>query len=62
MKENQIALRAAYLEKQNMHLRVTLKSLNIENAHMRINVEAMMTKIKKKEAEIRERKSQGSLN
>merc|ERR1712223_2284912 len=46
LKENQIALRAAYLEKQNMHLRVTLKSLNIENAHMRINVEAMMTKIK----------------
>lgn len=58
LKENQIALRAAYLEKQNMHLRVTLKSLNIENANIRLNVEALMSRIKKKEKEISEKKSQ----
>ena len=51
LKENQIALRASFLEKQNTHLRVTLKNLNIENANIRINVEALMEKIKKKEEE-----------
>jgi len=58
LKENQIALRAAYLEKQNMHLRVTLKSLNIENASIRVSVETLMAKIKEKEKERNEKKRQ----
>merc|ERR1712179_431462 len=42
LKENQIALRAAYLEKQNVNLRVTLKNLNVENANIKVSVEALM--------------------
>ena len=41
-----------------MHLRVTLKSLNIENANIRLNVEALMSKINKKEKEISDKKNQ----
>ena len=36
LKENQIALRAAFLEKQNTYLKVTLKNLNIENASIKV--------------------------
>lgn len=52
LKENQIALRAAYLEKQNVNLRVTLKNLNVENANIKVSVEALMMRIKKREAEV----------
>jgi len=53
LKENQIAMRAAYLEKQNLHLRVTLKNLNVENANIKVSLEALMARIKRKEAEIK---------
>jgi hypothetical protein len=32
----QIALRAAYLEKQNTHLKITLNTLNVENAGIKV--------------------------
>jgi len=55
LKENQIAMRAAYLEKQNLHLRVTLKNLNVENANIKVSLEALMVRIKRKEAEMKTR-------
>ena len=61
LKENQIALRAAYLEKQNLHLRVTLKSLNVENANIKLNVETLMAKIKKKEDEFGNKHSENKM-
>ena len=47
--DNTKALRAAFLEKQNVDLKVTLKSLNMENRNIRTNVETLMEKIKAKE-------------
>ena len=49
MKENQIALRASYLEKENIQLKMTLKELHIENSNIRVSVKALMEKIKERE-------------
>lgn len=57
LKENQIALRAAYLENQNIQLRLTLKSLNSENANIKVSVEVLMSRIKKKEEDMKARRA-----
>ena len=49
LKENQIALRASYLEKENIQLKMTLKELHIENSNIRVSVKALMEKIKERE-------------
>jgi len=52
LKENQIALRASYLEKQNFQLKRSLKELHIQNSNMKVSVEALMAKIKEREADL----------
>ena len=49
LKENQIALRASFLENQNFQLKVTMKKLNIENSNIKLKVENMLAKIREKE-------------
>merc|ERR1712227_603181 len=49
LKENQIALRASYLEKENIQLKMTLKELHIENSNIRVSVKALREKIKERE-------------
>ena len=49
LKENQIALRASFLESQNFQLKITMKKLNIENNNIKVRVEDLLAKIREKE-------------
>ena len=49
LKENQIALRASFLESQNLQLKLTMKKLNIENNNIKVRVEDLLAKIREKE-------------
>ena len=49
LKENQIALRASFLENQNFQLKLTMKKLNIENSNIKVRVEDLLAKIREKE-------------
>ena len=49
LKENQIALRASFLESQNFQLKLTMKKLNIENSNIKVRVEDLLAKIREKE-------------
>lgn len=46
MKENQIALRASFLENQNKQLKVTMNKLNIENNNIKVRVENMLAQLR----------------
>lgn len=49
LKENQIALRASFLESQNFQLKLTMKKLNIENNNIKVRVEDLLAKIRERE-------------
>ena len=49
LKENQIALRASFLERQNRQLKVTMNNLNIENNTIKLSVENILAKIRERE-------------
>ena len=46
MKENQIALRASFLENQNKQLKVTMNKLNIENNNIKVRVENILAQLR----------------
>ena len=49
LKENQIALRASFLERQNRQLKVTMNKLNVENNSIKVRVENILAKIRERE-------------